>query len=788
MSTDSGLPDRAQVVIIGGGIVGASVAYHLTRLGRTDVVLIEQGQLSSGTTWHAAGLLGQLRATEGGTRLVQYSAQLYSELEAETGLATGFKRCGGVTVARTEDRMVQLRRTAATAEVYDLECELISPERAKELYPVVGDRGPGGRHLAAGRRHRQPGRRDGVAGPRRPRPWGPRLRAHPGHRRRPAGRPGHRGGDRPGPDRGRGGGQLRRPVGQGGGRAGRGQRAPPLGRALLRGVRADRGRPPRSAHPAGPRRLHLLQGGGGRPGDRRVRAGGQAVGGAGRAAVPLRVPAARRGLGPLLGPDGERAPADPGAAPHRDPEVLQRARELHPRQPVHPRRGARSWPNFFVGAGFNSVGIASAGGAGRALAEWIVEGRAHRRPGGAWTSGGSRRSTGTTSGCTTGWARSSACTTRSRGRTGNSSPPARSAARPRTTCWRRPAPSSARRWAGSGPTCSPRPATDAGARVHVGPAGLAALVGRRAATRPAPRSPCSTRRRSASCWSPAGTPSTVLQRLCTADVAVPVGRAVYTGMLNEPRRLRGRRHGHPPGPRPVPAGHRARPRSVRDLVVDRAARRARRARGRGRRLLVLRRLRGDGPALARAAAAADPCRSVGRGRSRSPPAGRSTSATRPCGPPASPTWASWAGSCTSRPSSPSGSTRHLLEAGADIAADDGRVLRDQLAAARQGVPGLRRRSHARPQPGGGRACGSPASSRPTSTSSAGRRWSGSWPRGRGAGWSRSGCDDPDVDDVGRRAGAARRRGGRAGDLGRPGRPRSGRASAWPTSGGRTGSR
>jgi 4-methylaminobutanoate oxidase (formaldehyde-forming) len=137
MATDNALPDRAEVVIIGGGIVGASVAYHLTRMGRTDVVLVEQGQLSSGTTWHAAGLLGQLRATEGGTRLVQYSAQLYSDLEAETGLATGFKRCGGVTVARTEDRMVQLRRTAATAEVYDLECELISPARARELYPVL---------------------------------------------------------------------------------------------------------------------------------------------------------------------------------------------------------------------------------------------------------------------------------------------------------------------------------------------------------------------------------------------------------------------------------------------------------------------------------------------------------------------------------------------------------------------------------------------------------------------------------------------------------------------------
>jgi len=137
MGTESKLPERARVVIIGGGIVGTSVAYHLTRMGWTDVVLLEQGQLSSGTTWHAAGLLGQLRATEGGTRLVQYSAQLYSELERETGLATGFKRCGGVTVARTEERMVQLRRTAATAEAYDLECELITPERAKELYPVL---------------------------------------------------------------------------------------------------------------------------------------------------------------------------------------------------------------------------------------------------------------------------------------------------------------------------------------------------------------------------------------------------------------------------------------------------------------------------------------------------------------------------------------------------------------------------------------------------------------------------------------------------------------------------
>ena len=131
------LPRRARVVIIGGGVIGTSVAYHLTLRGLTDVLLLEQGQLSCGTTWHAAGLVGQLRASESGTRLVQYSTQLYDRLEAETGLATGFRRCGGVTVARTADRMMALRRTAATAEAFGLECELISPQRAAELYPVM---------------------------------------------------------------------------------------------------------------------------------------------------------------------------------------------------------------------------------------------------------------------------------------------------------------------------------------------------------------------------------------------------------------------------------------------------------------------------------------------------------------------------------------------------------------------------------------------------------------------------------------------------------------------------
>ncbi|MCW2752383.1 MAG: FAD-dependent oxidoreductase [Aeromicrobium sp.] len=130
-------PTRARIVIIGGGIIGTSVAYHLTKNGETDVVLLEQGELSCGTTWHAAGLVGQLRATQAGTTLVQYSAALYEQLEDEVGLSSGFKRCGGVTVARTEDRMEQLRRTVATAAAYDLECELLTADEAGARYPLL---------------------------------------------------------------------------------------------------------------------------------------------------------------------------------------------------------------------------------------------------------------------------------------------------------------------------------------------------------------------------------------------------------------------------------------------------------------------------------------------------------------------------------------------------------------------------------------------------------------------------------------------------------------------------
>ncbi|GAB7006050.1 FAD-dependent oxidoreductase [Nocardioides sp. AN3] len=131
------LPERARVVVIGGGIVGCSVAYHLTGLGWTDVLLLEQGRLSSGTTWHAAGLVGPLRASESGTAMVRYSAELYASLEAETGLATGYRNVGGLVLARTPDRMVQLARTAANGAAYGLEAELVSPARAHELWPPM---------------------------------------------------------------------------------------------------------------------------------------------------------------------------------------------------------------------------------------------------------------------------------------------------------------------------------------------------------------------------------------------------------------------------------------------------------------------------------------------------------------------------------------------------------------------------------------------------------------------------------------------------------------------------
>ncbi len=139
------LPRHARAVIIGGGVIGCSVAYHLAKLGWTDVVLLERKQLTSGTTWHAAGLISQLRATQNMTRLAKYSQELYGGLEAETGVATGFKRNGSINVALTDERLEELRRGASMARIFGVEIEEISAAECLARYPLLnGDGVKGG--------------------------------------------------------------------------------------------------------------------------------------------------------------------------------------------------------------------------------------------------------------------------------------------------------------------------------------------------------------------------------------------------------------------------------------------------------------------------------------------------------------------------------------------------------------------------------------------------------------------------------------------------------------------
>lgn len=127
----------AQVVIIGGGIVGCSTAYHLTKMGCRDVVIVEKGELTSGSTWHAAGLVGQLRGERNITRMLQYSVNLYETLEEETGLTTGWKKTGCLHLAKTPERMYELKKGATTARSFGLEMNIITPSEAKQLFPVM---------------------------------------------------------------------------------------------------------------------------------------------------------------------------------------------------------------------------------------------------------------------------------------------------------------------------------------------------------------------------------------------------------------------------------------------------------------------------------------------------------------------------------------------------------------------------------------------------------------------------------------------------------------------------
>lgn len=129
------IPAQARAVIIGGGISGCSVAYHLAKAGWTDVVLLERRQLTCGTTWHAAGLIGQLRGSANMTRLAKYSADLYVKLEAETGVATGMRQVGSISVALTQARHEELLRQATVARIFDVDVHEISPAEVKAKYP-----------------------------------------------------------------------------------------------------------------------------------------------------------------------------------------------------------------------------------------------------------------------------------------------------------------------------------------------------------------------------------------------------------------------------------------------------------------------------------------------------------------------------------------------------------------------------------------------------------------------------------------------------------------------------
>ncbi|GAA0401956.1 FAD-dependent oxidoreductase [Cocleimonas flava] len=131
------LPSSAQVVIVGGGVIGCSLAYHLTKLGITDVMLLERKTLTCGTTWHAAGLVPTLRANYSMSMLAKYSAELYGKLEEETGQATGYVRNGSLTIATNKERLAELKRGASMAKVAGFPCDVIDPDQAKEIWPLL---------------------------------------------------------------------------------------------------------------------------------------------------------------------------------------------------------------------------------------------------------------------------------------------------------------------------------------------------------------------------------------------------------------------------------------------------------------------------------------------------------------------------------------------------------------------------------------------------------------------------------------------------------------------------
>lgn len=142
------LPRKAKVVIVGGGVIGCSIAYHLTKIGWDDVALLERKALTSGTTWHAAGLVGQLRPSINMTKLAKYTGELYRGLEAETDQATGYRQCGSISMATNRERFEELKRSASMAKVFDLPVHVVTADEIRAMAPIVNvDDVVGGIHI-----------------------------------------------------------------------------------------------------------------------------------------------------------------------------------------------------------------------------------------------------------------------------------------------------------------------------------------------------------------------------------------------------------------------------------------------------------------------------------------------------------------------------------------------------------------------------------------------------------------------------------------------------------------
>ncbi len=372
------LPDRARIVIIGGGVGGTSIAYHLAQLGERDVVLVDRNELTSGSTFHSAGLVGQLRGSVSLTRMMMYSVELYRRLAAETDTDPGWVECGGIRLACTREREEELDRQVAWARTFGLPLERISPQEAKDLFPLMVTDGVRRRLVSAD--GRLPRSLAAHLRARRRRPQGRRadLHPHPRHRHRRARRSRPRREHRVGRHRGRDRRQRRGDV--------RGGDRPPG-----RHPGPDRARSPtstsspsRSGIAAAPHLPTL------RDPDNliyfREEGGGLVMGGYERDSAPWslddhlvdRIPADFNGR--LLEEDWERFEEIADNSKRRVPvmDEVTITKLINGPEAFTPDNefclGETDVGGFFVAAGFCAHGLAGAGGIGKVMAEWILAG------------------------------------------------------------------------------------------------------------------------------------------------------------------------------------------------------------------------------------------------------------------------------------------------------------------------------------------------------------------------------------------------------------------------------